>query len=79
MSEPIIIKLSQLKKGKEAIIRSFSDGEISLKLMEMGCLPGEIITVEKYAPLGDPMAVKVAGYTLSLRKKEAEVMMVEEK
>lgn len=72
-------RLSQLKKGNTAIIHSFDEGEISLKLMEMGCLPGEKITVEKSAPLGDPMAINVSGYILTLRKKEAEVIFVEEK
>ena len=45
--------------------------------MEMGCLPGERITIEKIAPLGDPVSVAVAGYTLSLRLNEAEHIIVD--
>ncbi len=42
----------------------------------MGCLPGEKIMVEKVAPLGDPVSIAVAGYTLSLRKNEAGHILV---
>jgi ferrous iron transport protein A len=42
----------------------------------MGCIPGEEIEVVRIAPLGDPMAIMVAGYQLSLRKEEAAVMKV---
>lgn len=43
----------------------------------MGCLPGEKISIEKVAPLGDPVSVAVAGYTLSLRLDEADHIMVD--
>jgi ferrous iron transport protein A len=69
-------KLSQLKPGQKAIITEFSNQEIHLKLMEMGCLPGEKISVEKSAPLGGPVSVIVSGYILSLRLDEAEHIMV---
>ena len=70
-------KLSQLKPGQRAIIRDFSSQEIHLKLMEMGCLPGEEISVEQVAPLGDPVSVFVAGYNLSLRLDEAQHIIVD--
>lgn len=69
-------RLSQLKPGQKAIIKDFDDQEIHLKLMEMGCLPGEKITVEQKAPLGDPVSVSIAGYTLSLRLNEADHIIV---
>ena len=68
--------LAELKKGQTAIIDSFSDLAISAKLMEMGCVPGELVTLEKFAPMGDPIAVKVSGYLLSLRKAEASTVLV---
>jgi ferrous iron transport protein A len=68
------MKLSQLKKGAQGIIKEFTDLELSVKLMEMGCLPGEKIKVERIAPLGDPIAVTVSGYQLSLRIKEASTI-----
>jgi Fe2+ transport system protein FeoA len=73
----MIMKLSEIGIGKSAKISSIIEDEIYLKLMEMGCLPGETITVEKVAPLGDPISVKVSGYLLSLRLNEAEKILVE--
>lgn len=70
------MKLSQLARGEKGIIKEFTDLEMSVKLMEMGCLPGEEICVERFAPLGDPMAIKVSGYQLSLRKKEASTIIL---
>ena len=52
-------KLSQLNKGDSAVIESFTDDVMKLKLLEMGCLPGEEIRVERFAPLGDPMAIQL--------------------
>lgn len=63
--------LSELKRGEKAIIDSFSDDELSLKLFEMGCIPGEQVEMLRIAPMGDPVAVSIAGYVLSLRKDEA--------
>ncbi|WP_199117667.1 FeoA family protein [Pedobacter sp. ASV28] len=71
------MKLSQLNPGQKGIIVSFTDVEMSVKLMEMGCLPGEIVEVERYAPLGDPIAIRVAGYQLCLRKSEAAVIIIQ--
>ena len=68
--------LSELKRGQEAVIDSFTDYEVSLKLLEMGCIPGEKITVDRIAPLGDPIAIVVSGYVLSLRKDEAAAVVV---
>jgi Fe2+ transport system protein FeoA len=45
--------------------------------MEMGFLPGELVTVEQVAPLGDPMAIQVAGYAVSLRLNEASKIVVD--
>ena len=66
------MKLSDLKPGQEAIIGEFVNSDIFLKLMEMGCVPGEKVFLEQIAPLGDPISVKISGYSLSLRLNEAE-------
>jgi ferrous iron transport protein A len=73
----MIARLSELKPGQEGIIKEFNSNEIFLKLMEMGCVPGERILMEQIAPLGDPISVNVAGYHLSLRLNEAEHIFVE--
>ncbi|MGB2458434.1 MAG: FeoA family protein [Flavobacteriales bacterium] len=70
--------LSELKLGTKAVVDSFSDKELALKLMEMGCLPGEKIHIERKAPLGDPIAISISGYVLSMRKAEAETILVNE-
>lgn len=71
-------RLSEVRLGKSAVIISFENNDIFLKLMEMGCVPGEIIKVEQIAPLGDPIAITVSGYNLSLRLDEAMNIFVEE-
>ena len=70
-------RLSEVGIGKKAVIREFENDEIFLKLMEMGCIPGEEILVEQIAPLGDPISITVSGYQLSLRLNEAEKILVE--
>ncbi len=69
--------LAQIKQGQKVRILSFIDPEIGAKLLEMGCLPGEIVSLSKSAPLGCPIAIDVAGYELSLRKQEAASVLVE--
>ena len=71
-------KLSDIPTGQLVRINSFSKNDIFLKLMEMGCIPGETVTIEKIAPFGDPISIRVSGYTLSLRLNEAEMILVEE-
>jgi ferrous iron transport protein A len=73
----MIARLSDLKPGQEGIIKEFVNNDIFLKLMEMGCVPGERIIMEQVAPLGDPISVSVSGYHLSLRLNEAEHILVE--
>ena len=74
----MVKRVSDIAVGSTVIIRSFENNEIFLKLMEMGCVPGEVIKVEQVAPLGDPIAITVSGYSLSLRLDEAENIFVEE-
>ena len=73
------MRLSDLKTGERATIKEFESSELELKLMEMGCLPGEEILVEQIAPLGDPISVRISGYSLSLRKNEANQIIVQSK
>jgi ferrous iron transport protein A len=68
--------LSDLMPGQKGIIDSFTDYELSLKLLEMGCIPGEEVEVMRIAPLGDPIAISVSGYQLSMRKDEAATVKI---
>lgn len=70
--------ITHLKLHEKAIIKGFTDEVLSVKLMEMGCLPGTEISLELIAPWGDPIAIEVAGYCLSLRKSEASSILIED-
>jgi ferrous iron transport protein A len=54
-------RLSEIEIGKKVVIKSFEKDEIFIKLMEMGCIPGEIIRIDQIAPLGDPISITVLG------------------
>jgi ferrous iron transport protein A len=71
-------RLSEIEVGRSVIIKSFEKDDIFIKLMEMGCIPGEVIQIQQIAPLGDPISISVAGYNLSLRLNEANQIFVEE-
>ncbi len=68
--------LAQLTKGETATITCFTDDLLALKLMEMGLIPGEKITLQHVAPLGCPYAFEVNGTLVSLRKSEAQLVQI---
>ena len=69
--------LSQLSAGQKGIIQDFViDSEDSERIQEMGLTTGEEIEIIRYAPLGDPIEIKIRGYLLSLRKQEADQIKV---
>lgn len=70
--------LDTLKIGQSGIIKELTRKDLALKLIEMGCLPGEKITLTKIAPLGDPIAIEISGYELSMRKEEASTVVLED-
>ena len=70
------LRLSQLPAGTKAVISDHEESDFQLTLMEMGCIPGEPVWIEMIAPLGDPLAIQIAGYYLSIRKKDAEKIWV---
>ena len=72
------LKLSDLTKGASATIsRCPNEGDAFVRLREMGLLPGTRVTLVRTAPLGDPLEIRVRGYHLTLRKSEAEHVLVE--
>lgn len=60
-----------MKPGDTGVISGFTDDHLSVKLMEMGCLPGVSVRLNFTAPFGDPVCISVSGYELSLRIEEA--------
>ena len=70
--------LKDVAVGDSAIVKRLSgEGALKRRIMDMGVTKGVEIFVRKVAPLGDPMEVTVRGYELSLRKAEAESILVE--
>jgi ferrous iron transport protein A len=66
------MKLSQITYGQVALVEKVNDNELSLKLMEMGLLPGETVSLENIAPFGDPIAIRVGEYKMCIRIEDAE-------
>lgn len=73
----MITRLSLLKKGESAKVKAVEgEGRIRRRLFDMGITPGVDLSVRKLAPLGDPIEITIRGYELSLRKSEAESVVV---
>uniref|UniRef100_A0A7C1FDY1 Ferrous iron transport protein A n=1 Tax=Ammonifex degensii TaxID=42838 RepID=A0A7C1FDY1_9THEO len=78
--ETVVERLSALPVGAGGRIARVEAAEsLRQRLLAMGVAPGREVAVEGVAPLGDPIAVKVKGYSLTLRKSEAEKIFVEVK
>lgn len=72
-------KLSELRPGGRARVRKIlGRGSIKRRMMDLGVVPGVEVEMERYAPLGDPVEIKIRNYHLSLRKEEAETVMLEQ-
>ena len=70
-------KLSEFTVGDEGVVNKVGgEGRIRRRLFDMGITPGAKIIMRKLAPLGDPMEVTVRGYELTLRKTEAECVIM---
>jgi ferrous iron transport protein A len=70
------VTVKDLVIGQSALVNALSDDALGRHLVEMGVVPGEFITVERIAPLGDPIAVRVSGLLLCIRRKEAASIQV---
>ncbi len=68
--------LAQLAIGTTAVINGFTDNVLALKMIEMGCIPGEKITLQHVAPLGCPCAFEINGILVSIRKSEAQSVLI---
>lgn len=69
--------LAHLKRGEKAIITDVSSVNIPLKLLEMGCLPGNLVELVQIAPFRDPMYLNVNGSHLAIRKETAKLILIE--
>jgi ferrous iron transport protein A len=69
--------IADLKKGEKGIITDSSSKDIPLKLLEMGCLPGNEVRLLQLAPFADPMYLNVNDSFLAIRKKTAALIIIE--
>ncbi|KAB1066907.1 FeoA family protein [Tamlana sp. 2_MG-2023] len=69
--------LAQLERGESAIITDVSSIHIPLKLLEMGCLPGNSVKLVQLAPFHDPMYLNINGSHLAIRKETAAHILIE--
>lgn len=71
------LTLTHLPAGKDArVIAVNGTGRVTRRLMEMGVIPGVLLRVVKTAPFGDPIEIRVRGYSLAMRKSEADAIEV---
>lgn len=69
--------LDKLKIGQKATITSVGgDGALRCRLLDMGLIPKTAVTLQKVAPMGDPIEILIRGYELTLRKEDAEKIEV---
>lgn len=72
------LTLDQLGRGQRAVVvRLAGERTLRRRLLDMGLVPGEALTLSAVAPLGDPVEITLKGYRLSLRKEEARLVAVE--
>ena len=71
--------LNQLPIGKEAVITKVGgEGELRCRLLDMGLIPKTKITITKVAPMGDPIELRLRGYTLTIRMEDAQNIEITE-
>ena len=71
-------KLVEFKVGETGLIKKVEgEGRLRRRLFDMGVTPGTTVYLRKIAPLGDPLEITIRGYELTLRKSEAELVVLE--
>ncbi len=72
------INMRHMKKGQEGVIRAVSsEGELGRRIRDMGLVPGTPVQIRGREPLKDPVALRLMGFTLTLRNNEADYIQVE--
>jgi ferrous iron transport protein A len=69
--------VADLRVGESGVILGFINSTLTLKLLEMGFLPGSIVKLNFKAPLGDPISVRISGYNVSIRLDEAAMISLQ--
>lgn len=69
--------LSSCKIGETVRLNEIKDRQLSVQLYTMGCIPGEMIKIERIAPFGDPILIQVDESFISIRKSDAKLIEIE--
>ena len=75
--EKKIMKMSAFRSGERGRIVEIQSSELQLAMLSYGVLPGEIFLFSEVAPLGDPIAIRIEGTKVALRKAQAELILAE--
>ena len=74
---PMIKTLKNIKCGEAAVVvKLHGNGPLRRRILDLGLTKGAVVTVERCAPLGDPIKIRLRGYDLALRKAEADMVEV---
>lgn len=69
--------VADLRYGQKGIIKGFTENNLPIKLMELGCLPGNIVELLRIAPLNDPIYINLSGSHLAIRRSLAQLIELE--
>jgi ferrous iron transport protein A len=72
-----VFTVADLKRGEKGIIKEFSEENIPIKLLELGCLPGNVVELIQVAPLQDPIYINVSGSHIAIRRDMANMIALE--
>ena len=73
----MITTVAHLRRGQKGIIKEFADGILPIKLLELGCLPGNEIELVQVAPLKEPIYINVNGTHIAIRRSMAALIELE--
>ncbi len=73
----MVATIADLQKGERGVITDISSGNIPLKLLEMGCLPGNQVQLVQKAPFADPLYLNINGSHLAIRKETAALIVID--
>ncbi|MBT8298920.1 MAG: ferrous iron transport protein A [Maribacter sp.] len=68
----MIVTLADLKRGERGIIKEFTEDILPIKLLELGCLPGNEVELVQIAPFKDPLYINVNGSHIAIRRSVAQ-------
>tara|TARA_B100000029_G_scaffold329701_1_gene321986 strand:+ start:388 stop:615 length:228 start_codon:yes stop_codon:yes gene_type:complete len=72
-----MLTVADLKKGEKAIIKDVSSNNIPIKLLEMGCLPGNEVEIIQLAPFLDPIYININGSHMAIRQETARLILID--